>query len=150
MCMLLCKRLSERRRKQCYHMTSLYITLHRVIGLEKNMLLNITKTLPKLCEKYLGNNLIAKRSAGHSKWQNIKHIKGLKDAQRSTLFTKLGRQMKAAVQEGGSVDPTSNLKLQRLINQAKRANMPAATIQSILKSCQQDKSQAKSLLFEIK
>lgn len=40
---------------------------------------------------------IIKRYAGHSKWQNIRHIKGEKDAQRAQLFTKLGRQMKGAV-----------------------------------------------------
>ncbi|KAJ8971252.1 hypothetical protein NQ314_000793 [Rhamnusium bicolor] len=114
------------------------------------MLKNITKAIPKLCQKYFDNSLVAKRSAGHSKWQNIKHIKGAKDAQRSLLFTKLSRQMKVAVQEGSSADPKSNLRLEQVIEQAKRANMPVATIQSILKSCQQDKSQAKSHLIDIK
>ncbi|XP_023014650.1 translational activator of cytochrome c oxidase 1 [Leptinotarsa decemlineata] len=93
---------------------------------------------------------IIKRFAGHSKWQNIRHIKGLKDAQKNQLFTKLGRQIKVAVQEGGSLDVKSNLKLSQVIDQAKRANMPSTTIQSILKSCQNDKSQMKSYLIEIK
>lgn len=38
------------------------------------------------------------RFAGHSKWQNIRHIKGAKDAERSALFHRLARQMKVAVQ----------------------------------------------------
>lgn len=42
-------------------------------------------------------NFIAKRFAGHSKWANIKHIKGAKDAQRGLLFGKLSRQIKVAV-----------------------------------------------------
>ncbi|XP_018569002.1 translational activator of cytochrome c oxidase 1 [Anoplophora glabripennis] len=114
------------------------------------MLKNIIKSAPKLCENYFNNNVVHKRLAGHSKWQNIRHIKGAKDAERSQLFTKLSRQMKVAVQEGGSVDPKMNLKLSQVVDQAKRANMPVATIHSVLKSCQQDKSQAKSHMLEIK
>lgn len=142
-----------------------------------NMLKNIIKSVgQKLSENYLyNNNLVHKRLAGHSKWQNIRHIKGAKDAERSQLFSKLSRQMKVAVQgtkknqniclknlgfiffllqflfvEGGSVDPKINLKLAQTIEQAKRANMPVATIHSVLKSCQQDKSGAKSHILEIK
>lgn len=41
---------------------------------------------------------IIKRYAGHSKWANIRHIKGAKDAERANLFTKISRQIKVAVQ----------------------------------------------------
>lgn len=37
-------------------------------------------------------------TAGHSKWANIRHIKALKDGQRSLLFIKLARQIRIAVQ----------------------------------------------------
>lgn len=57
------------------------------------MLRNISKFVPI----YLGQNLVIKRNAGHSKWQNIRHIKGAKDAERSKLFTKLSSQIKVAV-----------------------------------------------------
>lgn len=36
--------------------------------------------------------------AGHSKWANIKHIKGLKDAQRAAQFARLSRFIRMAVQ----------------------------------------------------
>lgn len=36
--------------------------------------------------------------AGHSKWQNIRHIKALNDGRKSTLFIKLARQMRLAMQ----------------------------------------------------
>lgn len=64
------------------------------------MLKNLIKTVGhKLCENRIyKNNLIQKRHAGHSKWQNIRHIKGAKDAERSQLFLRLSRQMKVAVQ----------------------------------------------------
>lgn len=36
--------------------------------------------------------------AGHSKWANIRHIKALKDGQRSVEFARLSRNIKLAVQ----------------------------------------------------
>ncbi|XP_076258724.1 translational activator of cytochrome c oxidase 1 [Rhynchophorus ferrugineus] len=95
-------------------------------------------------------NLFFKRSAGHSKWANIRHIKGQKDAERNVLFTKLSRQVRVAIQEGGSLDPKANLKLSQVIEQCKRFNMPQATLNNILKSCENDKTNAKLHLLEIK
>ncbi|XP_017781963.1 PREDICTED: probable transcriptional regulatory protein Pmob_0807 [Nicrophorus vespilloides] len=94
--------------------------------------------------------LLVKRNAGHSKWANIKHTKGLKDAQRGSLFTKLSRQIKIAITEGGSIDPKLNLKLEQVLEQARRANMPMSTVQNVIKSSQVDKKQCKSHMFEIK
>lgn len=42
-------------------------------------------------------NIVLKRNAGHSKWSNIKHIKGANDQHRALLFAKLSRQMKLAI-----------------------------------------------------
>lgn len=42
-------------------------------------------------------NIVLKRNAGHSKWSNIKHIKGANDQQKATLFAKLSRQIKLAI-----------------------------------------------------
>lgn len=95
-------------------------------------------------------NYIIKREAGHSKWANIKHVKSLKDDQRAKLFTKLAQQMKGAIHEGGSAIPSSNLRLEQVISHAKRSNMPAATIENIIKSTHKDKTQMKSYTFEIK
>ncbi|XP_018335880.1 translational activator of cytochrome c oxidase 1-like isoform X1 [Agrilus planipennis] len=94
--------------------------------------------------------LIIKRFAGHSKWANIRHIKAQKDVERSRIFTKLGTQMKVAIQEGGSSDPINNIKLAHVVEQAKRVNMPVATIQNIIKSTQKDKDQSKTYLIGVK
>ncbi|XP_060521925.1 translational activator of cytochrome c oxidase 1 [Cylas formicarius] len=101
-----------------------------------------------MLKKFLNLNIIIRRNAGHSKWQNIRHTKGAKDAERATMFTKLSRQMKVAIQEGGSADPQQNIKLSHVIEQAKRFNMPAASIQNVLKTT--DKSNAKTFLIEIR
>ncbi|XP_066140519.1 translational activator of cytochrome c oxidase 1-like [Euwallacea fornicatus] len=93
---------------------------------------------------------MSKRFAGHSKWANIRHIKGAKDAERSLLFSKLARQIKIAVVEGGSLDPDKNLQLSQIISQCKRCNMPVATIQNVLKSCTSDKSNLMLYIVPIK
>lgn len=95
-------------------------------------------------------NYFSKRFAGHSKWANIKHTKALKDEERSKIFTKLSQQIKVAIQEGGSINPASNIKLEQIIAQARRSNMPVQTIESVIKSTQKDKTQMKSYTFEIK
>ena len=40
--------------------------------------------------------------SGHSKWSSIKHQKGVADAKRGQLFTKLTREIIAAVRQGGA------------------------------------------------
>ncbi|KAG8312253.1 hypothetical protein J6590_026698 [Homalodisca vitripennis] len=42
--------------------------------------------------------LVFKRFAGHSKWQNIRHTKALKDTQRSLLYVKFCQRIKVAIQ----------------------------------------------------
>jgi len=103
--------------------------------------------LKRACASY---KYTSKRLAGHSKWANIKHTKELKDNQRGRMFTKLSQQIKVAVQEGGSINPALNLKLEQIITQAKRMRMPVATIENVIKSTQKDKTQMKSHTFEIK
>ena len=39
----------------------------------------------------------SRHMAGHSKWANIKHTKGAKDAERAELHQRLFRSMKAVI-----------------------------------------------------
>lgn len=71
--------------------------------------------------------------AGHSKWSNIKRRKGAQDAKRGKIFTKLGREIKIAVKEGGP-DPTANVRLSNVLAKARAANMPNDTINNAIKS----------------
>ncbi|MFH1420261.1 MAG: YebC/PmpR family DNA-binding transcriptional regulator [Planctomycetota bacterium] len=70
--------------------------------------------------------------AGHSKWANIKHKKGVNDARRGKLWSKLARNIIVAAKAGGG-DPTMNLSLRYAIDKAKEANMPADTIDKAVK-----------------
>ncbi|SPP81647.1 probable transcriptional regulatory protein MMOB1910 [Drosophila guanche] len=70
--------------------------------------------------------------AGHSKWANIKHIKAKKDEFKSSLFAKITRQLRLAIQDGKSADPAINSILQSEIDKALKQNMPMSTIQRTL------------------
>jgi len=88
--------------------------------------------------------------SGHSKWANIKRKKGVNDAQRSAVFTKMSRIISTAVHEGGGIgDPEKNFKLRLAVDRAKAVNMPKDTIQrAIDKAAGGDGSQMKELLYE--
>lgn len=65
--------------------------------------------------------------AGHSKWATIKRQKGVNDAKRGAIFTKIGNQI--AVAARGGTDPAMNPSLAMMIEKAKAANMPMSNIQ---------------------
>ncbi|MGE0597579.1 MAG: YebC/PmpR family DNA-binding transcriptional regulator [Hyphomonadaceae bacterium] len=66
--------------------------------------------------------------AGHSKFANIMHRKGAQDKKRAQHFTKLAREIQAAVKLGGA-DPHSNPRLYRAIAAARAQSMPKDNIQ---------------------
>ena len=70
--------------------------------------------------------------SGHSKWNNIKGRKEKSDAERSKIFTKVGREIMVAVKEGGA-NPESNSKLKMAIAKARQYNMPNDRINGIIK-----------------
>lgn len=65
--------------------------------------------------------------AGHNKWSKIKRDKGVNDAKRGAVFTKIGNQIAIAARSG--TDPSMNSSLALAIEKAKAANMPTANIQ---------------------
>ncbi len=65
--------------------------------------------------------------SGHSKWSTIKREKGVKDAKRGAIFTRIGNQIAIAARSG--IDPVMNSALAMAIETAKQSNMPAANIQ---------------------
>jgi len=70
--------------------------------------------------------------SGHSKWSSIKHQKGVTDARRGQLFTKLSREIIIAAREGGS-DPDTNARLRLAIQKAKDNSMPSDNIARAVK-----------------
>ena len=71
--------------------------------------------------------------SGHSKWAQIRRSKGVNDARRGQLFTRLGREIVVAVREGGSGDPNANFRLRMAVQRARDANMPMDNIDRTIK-----------------
>ena len=70
--------------------------------------------------------------SGHNKWSSIKHQKGVADAKRGQLFTKLTREIIVAVRENGG-NPEANFRLRLAIDKARAANMPTDNIDRAIK-----------------
>ncbi len=70
--------------------------------------------------------------SGHSKWASIKHQKGVADARRGQLFTKLTREIIVAVRQGGS-NPDTNFRLRLAVQKARDNNMPLENIERAIK-----------------
>ena len=71
--------------------------------------------------------------SGHSKWHQIRRQKGVNDAKRGQLFTRLGREIIVAVREGGGGDPDANFRLRMAVQRAREANMPMDNIERSIK-----------------
>ena len=78
--------------------------------------------------------------SGHSKWSTIKRQKGIKDAHRGQVFTKLANAITIAVKSGGGIaDPEKNFKLRLSIEKARSLNMPKENIQRAISRGSGDK-----------
>ena len=70
--------------------------------------------------------------SGHSKWSTIKHQKGVTDARRGQLFTKLAREITVAARQGGG-DADSNFRLRLAVQKARENNMPQDNVDRAIK-----------------
>jgi YebC/PmpR family DNA-binding regulatory protein len=85
--------------------------------------------------------------SGHSKWATIKRQKGVNDAKRGAVFTKLGNQL--AIAARGGTDPAHNSALAMAIEKAKAANMPLANIErSIQRAADKSAAQLEQAMYE--
>ena len=73
-----------------------------------------TKILQKLTFQKNVVKLSCVRWKGHSKWQNIKHVKAEKDGQKSKLAWTYNNKIGMAIRENGNeTDPDRNRSLAR-------------------------------------
>ena len=70
--------------------------------------------------------------SGHSKWSTIKHQKGVTDARRGQLFTKLAREITVAARQGGE-NPDTNVRLRLAVQKARENNMPLDNVERAIK-----------------
>src|SRR5512144_497144 len=80
--------------------------------------------------------------SGHSKWSTIKRKKGVADAKRGAIFTRLSREIVIAAREGGG-DPELNFRLRLAVDKARAENMPKDNIErAIRRGSGEDKDSA--------
>ena len=65
--------------------------------------------------------------AGHSKWANIQHRKGLQDEKRQRVWTRVMREIMVAARLGGG-DLGTNPRLRLAVEKGKAANMPSENV----------------------
>jgi len=70
--------------------------------------------------------------SGHSKWKTIKHQKGVADARKGQLFTRLAREIALAAREGGG-SLESNFRLRLAVDKARSNSMPKDNIERAIK-----------------
>lgn len=87
--------------------------------------------------------------SGHSKWAQIKRQKGVADARRGQLFTRLAREIIVAVRQGGA-SPENNIQLRLAVQKARDNNMPSDNIERAIKkgSGESDAGALTEVLFE--
>jgi YebC/PmpR family DNA-binding regulatory protein len=85
--------------------------------------------------------------SGHSKWSTIKRQKGITDAKRGAIFTRIGNQI--AIAARGGTDPLVNSALAMAIEKAKAANMPSNNIErAIARVADKSAAQLQEVLYE--
>ena len=86
--------------------------------------------------------------AGHSKYKNIMHRKGAQDKKRSSIFSKLSREITVAAKMG-LPDPDMNARLRSAILAAKAQSVPKDNIQrSIDKASSADSENYEEIRYE--
>jgi YebC/PmpR family DNA-binding regulatory protein len=73
--------------------------------------------------------------AGHSKFKNIMHRKGAQDKKRSSLFSKLSREITVAAKMG-LPDPDMNARLRSAVIAARKEGMPKDNIDRAINKSQ--------------
>ncbi len=70
--------------------------------------------------------------SGHSKWKTIKHAKGVQDAKRGAIFSRVSKDIIIATQLGGGPDIKFNTYLRIAVEKAKVANMTTEKIEKAI------------------
>ncbi|GFS09383.1 translational activator of cytochrome c oxidase [Elysia marginata] len=79
-----------------------------------------------------GIHVSLRANAGHSKWQNIKHIKAANDKERGMKSNLLAQKVKQVFQNNPEKDPKLNTELANLIKWARTNNIPNDTVEKTI------------------
>ncbi len=83
--------------------------------------------------------------SGHNKWSQIKHKKGITDAKKSKIFSKLVRYIAVEAKLSGGKDSPG---LRAAIEKAKKVNMPGENIERAIKKASEPGEQMVNITYE--
>jgi len=83
--------------------------------------------------------------SGHNKWSQIKHRKGITDAKKSKIFSKLVRFISVEAKLSGGKDSPG---LRAAIEKAKKVNMPGDVIERAVKKASETSTQMEPITYE--
>lgn len=85
--------------------------------------------------------------AGHNKWSQIKRQKGVTDAKKSKIFSKLVRLIQVEAKKSGGNLNSPGLKM--AIEKANKENMPKDNIERAIKKASEQTGDMQPVIFEI-
>lgn len=100
----------------------------------------LIKSEPIITKQSINWWLINKRFAGHSKWQNIKHTKLSKDAEKSRTINKLLNKLRHSLKNVGGTDPKINKAFGEVMEMCRKANVSNITIDKAIKRALEKKA----------
>ncbi len=83
--------------------------------------------------------------SGHNKWAQIKHKKGITDAKKSKVFSKLSRSISVEAKLAGGKDSPG---LRAAIEKAKKVNMPKEVIDRAVKKGSEPSANMEAIMYE--
>lgn len=86
-----------------------------------------------------------KYMSGHNKWTQIKHKKGITDAKKSKIFSKLARYIGVEAKLSSGKDSPG---LRAAIEKAKKVNMPGDVIERAIKKASEPETQMERITYE--
>ncbi len=87
--------------------------------------------------------------SGHSHYATIKRQKGMKDAAKGKVFSKMGRAITIAVKSGGGIsDPNANYKLRMAVDAARAVNMPKENIERAISKAAGHSQSLDEIIYE--
>jgi len=83
--------------------------------------------------------------SGHNKWSQIKHKKGITDAKKSKIFSKLVRFISVEAKLSGGLESPG---LKAAIEKAKKVNMPKDIIEKAIKKASEPGANMEAIIYE--
>lgn len=102
--------------------------------------------LALLCAKFM--HASPSQEAGHNRWSKIHRKKAVADLERSKVIQKYRNRIISTIRSGGGSDLDANIRLASLIEQAKEAGIPKATVDGAVRQATAKQTGGEHVIYE--